>query len=92
MTVRLDLANPAKLHRIDNALRTIGSVVNEARDRGIEISYSTIYARLRAGIDTMDALLAPVDKVKQKNTRKSWERRRAEMDELLARMGPPKRY
>lgn len=67
------------------------SFVQMAKDRGVNLSVQAMTARMRSGITSIDAMLAPPNS-KQQSSRKSHSRKKAEMAELLATLGPPRRY
>lgn len=71
---------------------SINSFVAMAKDRGVKIHRSTILSRLKAGASTIDTILAPPNEGKQTGTINRHKREREEMAQLLAQMGPRKRY
>lgn len=82
----------ATLWLIEGKNYSIGSFISMGKDRGLELTSAIIYQRLLKGACTIDEVLTPPSPTRQNATRKVRSDKRAEMAELLARMGPPKRY
>lgn len=82
----------AQKYQIEGKLRTVSSLVNEARDNGVEISYSSMVYRLKKGERSLAALLSPPDEAFVRRTKTTISKKRQEMAEILANMGPKRHY
>lgn len=90
-TVRPALVPNAQKFHLDGKDYTIGSILTEAKSRGVNIHHATIYARLRQGMTTMDDVLNPPLLVRQRASKQARDREKAEMAAFLATI-PKKRY
>ncbi len=71
---------------------TILSFMGMAKDRGLSTSRNMILKRLRAGETDLEKLLAEPPRDRRAEHKARHVRKTIEMQELLDRMGPPKRY
>lgn len=90
-STRADLVRDAQKFHLDGKDYTIGAIMMEAKSRGVQIHYATVYARLRKGMTTMDDVLNPPLKVRQRASKQARDREKAEMQAFLATI-PKKRY
>lgn len=77
---------------IDGKHVTIGTVIAEAKSRGVQIDNRTLYARLKKGVTTMDALMKPPAVNRQAGSKAARQREKDEMAAVIANMAPRQRY
>lgn len=79
-------------HDIEGKPYRIDAIMDRVRATGTGATRHLICYRLRSGANTWAQLLAPVNTQRSKQIKSGHQRKRDEMAELLARMGPPRIY
>lgn len=75
---------------IDGKHYSVQSFIMMAKDKGVELTPQMITRRVKAGVTTLEGMIAPNKRLTEHKNR--YIRKKAEMAEVLAQMGPPRRY